>query len=264
MHRLYEPVAALMRETARDVILPRFRALAADEMEEKTPGDFVTIADRESEARLSEGLVAILSGTRVLGEEATAADPALLEGLGSGAIWIVDPVDGTNNFAEGKTPFAVMIALAVDGLVEAGWILDPVTGRLCHAARGQGAFVDGERISARSTGETLPLAAIALHFLSEEKRANLVRRAEGRLNLVAIPRCAGEQYPRLALGQNDVALFERANPWDHAPGGLFLEEAGGRLARLDGSDYRIDRPGPGLLGAASPEMWERAAEILVR
>ena len=264
MHALYEPVSALMRDVARDVILPRFRALAADEMEEKTPGDFVTIADRESEERLSEGLVTILSDTRVLGEEATAADPGLLEGLGTGAIWIVDPVDGTNNFAEGKTPFAVMIALAVDGVVEAGWILDPVTGRMCHAKRGGGAFIDGERITARGSGHASPLAAIALHFLSEEKRADLVRRAEGRLTLVAIPRCAGEQYPRLVLGQNDIALFERANPWDHAPGGLFLNEAGGRLARLDGSDYRIDRPGPGLMAAASPALWEAGADALTR
>lgn len=264
MHPLHEPVSALMRDVARAVILPRFRALAAEEMEEKTPGDFVTIADRESEARLSEGLVAILPGTRVLGEEATAADPRLLEGLGTGAIWIVDPVDGTNNFAEGKTPFAVMIALAVEGVVEAGWILDPVTGRMCHARLGGGAFIDGERITARGSGEVPPLAAIALHFLSEEKRAELVRRAEGRMTLVPIPRCAGEQYPRLALGQNDVALFERANPWDHAPGALFLNEAGGRLARLDGSDYRIDRPGPGLLGAATPALWEKAADALVR
>jgi fructose-1,6-bisphosphatase/inositol monophosphatase family enzyme len=187
-----------------------------------------------------------------------------LEGLGAGAIWIVDPVDGTNNFAEGKTPFAVMIALAIEGVVEAGWILDVVTGRLCHAARGGGAFVDGVRIAAQGSGAALPLAAIALHFLGEEKRADLVRRAEGRMTLVAIPRCAGEQYPRLALGQNDIALFERANPWDHAPGGLFLNEAGGRLARLDGSDYRIDRPGPGLLAAASPALWEAAAETFVR
>lgn len=259
MHALYDPVTALMRDVAAAVILPRFRALATAEIEEKTPGDYVTIADRESEERLAEGLSALLPEARILGEEAVAADASLLEGLGSGTIWIIDPVDGTNNFAEGITPFAVMIGLAVDGVAEAGWILDPVSGRVCHAVRGAGAFIDGERITARTSGADKPLTAIALHFLTDEKRDMLVGKAEGRMTLVPIPRCAGEQYPRLALGQNDIALFERANPWDHVPGGLFLNEAGGRLARIDGSDYRIDRPGPGLIGAASPALWDEAA-----
>lgn len=251
-----------MREVGRDLILPRFRQLAAHEREEKTPGDFVTIADRESEARLTEGLLALLPDARVLGEEAEALDPGALGDLTRGALWIVDPLDGTNNFAEGKTPFAVMVALAIDGVAEAGWILDPVTGRMCHATRGRGAFVDGAQVRARSTGAERPVAAIALHFLTPKRRAEIERRAEGWFTLVPIPRCAGEQYPRLVLGQNDIALFERANPWDHVPGGLFLNEAGGRLARPDGTDYRIDRPGPGIIGAASPALWDEAQRVL--
>ncbi len=259
-HPLHDAVVALMRRVGRDIILPRFRMLAADEVAEKTPGDFVTIADRESEAVLTEGLSALLPGSRVLGEEAEALDPGALGDLSAGALWIVDPLDGTNNFAEGKTPFAVMVALAVDGVARAGWILDPVGGRLCHATRGGGAFVDGARIVA--TGGAGPSqAAIALHFLSDERRADLVARAEGRFALVPIPRCAGEQYPRLALGENDVALFERAQPWDHVPGALILEEAGGRLAHPDGTPYDLADPRPGLIGAATPALWDEAAAV---
>lgn len=258
---LHAAVAALMREVGRDIILPRFRALAAHEREEKTPGDFVTVADHEAEARLTEGLSALLPDARVLGEEAEAARPGALGDVSRGPLWIVDPLDGTNNFAAGETPFAVMVALAVDGRVTAGWILDPVTGRLCYAARGGGAFVDDARVLSRPGGGSLPLAAVALHYLDEERRADLTRRAEGRMTLVPIPRCAGEQYPRLALGQNDVALFERSHPWDHAPGGLFLAEAGGRLAHPDGQDYDFTRPRPGMIGAASPALWDEAARL---
>lgn len=262
MHALEAPVTALMRTVAAKVVMPRFRMLAAHEIMEKSPGDLVTIADQESEEMLSTGLAALLPEARVIGEEATAADPALLDGINHGVAWIIDPVDGTMNFTEGKSPFAIMIGLLIDGVREAGWILDPVNGRLCHAARNGGAFVDGERVMARTTGAIKPKAAIAVYFLSSERRADIERRAEGLMEIVAIPRCAGEQYPRLVLGTNDIALFERTHPWDHAPGALFLEEAGGKIARPDGSPYRIGIPGQGMIGAASPALWDEAARIL--
>lgn len=262
MHALYEPVTALMRDVAEQIILPRFRTLAQHEIAEKTPGDLVTIADQESEARLSEALVKLLPEARVIGEEAVAADPGLLDGIGIGVAWIIDPLDGTMNFTDGKTPFAVMIGLIADGEAQAGWILDAVSGRICHAARAQGAFVNGERIYSRPAGHPLPIGAIAPYFLPPDRRAEIETRAAGKIEIVAIPRCAGEQYPRLALGQNDIALFEKDNPWDHVPGALILQEAGGKLARPDGATYRVDAPGKGLIGAATPALWDHAAEVL--
>ena len=264
MHALHQPVAALMRHVGETIIMPRFRALAAHEIREKTPGDLVTIVDAESEALLGERLAALLPGSAVIGEEAVAADPELLDGLEHGVRWLIDPLDGTMNFAEGKQPFAIMIALLADGETQAGWILDPVTGRMCHAGRGGGAFVDGERVSASPTGEKLPVAAVAPYFLPPDRQAEIEARASGKLKIVAIPRCAGEQYPRLVLGQNDVTLFERSYPWDHAAGSLFLTEAGGRIARTDGSPYRVSDKSHGLVAAASRELWDTAAEILFR
>jgi len=262
MHNLYNPVLGLMRNVAAEIILPRFRTLAHHEISEKSPGDLVTVADQESEARFNEMLPGLLAGSRVIGEEAVAADPGLLDGIGDGLVWIIDPLDGTMNFTEGKSPFAIMIGLLADGEAQAGWILDVVTGRICHAAKGQGAFVDGRRIDAKPTQSRIPVAAIATYFLPPDRKADLEGRAANKIELVAIPRCAGEQYPRLALGQNDIALFERTHAWDHVPGALFLTEAGGKIARPDGSPYRADAPGKGLIGAASPELWDLAARIL--
>ncbi len=263
MHALSAPVEALIRDVAAIVILPRFRNLAASEIIEKSPGDLVTIADRESEERLHAGLSLILPEARIIGEEACSADPTVMKGINEGSVWLIDPIDGTSNFAEGISPFGVMIALLEDGDRIAAWMFDPVSGRMCHAAAGGGAFVDGERISARESGATLPIAALAMHFLSPERRAELEARSAGKLNVVPIPRCAAEQYPRLALGQNDLSLFERSLPWDHAPGALFLEEAGGVIRRTDGSPYRVGDGRTGLLGASSPRMWDTAAEILL-
>ena len=258
-----EAVSALMRQVAADVVMPRFQMLAAHEVIEKGPGDLVTIADRESELRLGEGLAKILPEARIIGEEAVSADASLLDGLGKGLAWIIDPIDGTSNYAEGITPFAIMIALIDDGEVIGGWILDPVTGRLLHAARDEGAFLDGSRITARPTGAALPVAALATHYLPAEIRADFEARAPGRLENVAVPRCAGEQYPRVILGQNDAALFWRALPWDHAPGSLILTEAGGRIARFDGAPYRLATPGFGLLATATPQLWDDVRAVLL-
>ncbi len=262
MHRLYEPVGALMREVARDIMMPRFRQLSDEQVSEKTPGDYVTIVDRESEARIAEVLAALMPEARVIGEEAVSEDGSIVDLIGDGPAWIIDPLDGTNNFTEGKAPFAIMIGLTIDGTREAGWIYDPIGDRMCHALRGGGCFVDGVPVQAKQSQGALPKAAIATYFMPPERQADVMARAKGHFEIVPIPRCAGEQYPRLFLGQNDVALFERTHPWDHAPGGLMLEEAGGRIARNDGTPYRVDVPGRGAIAASTPAMWDLAAKIL--
>ena len=259
---LSRSVATLMRAVARDVILPRFRHLSADQVEEKSPGDLVTVADREAEAALAEGLLPLVPVSRVVGEEGVAADPALLDGLDSGTAWIVDPIDGTGNFAAGRAPFGVMVALAVDGEVNAGWLLDPLTHRLCYARAGGGAWIDGEPVRACESGAERPIAGLATSFLATKDREEVERRAAGVFTTVPIPRCAAEQYPRLVLGENDLSVFERTLPWDHAPGALFLNEAGGRVRRRDGSPYRIADGRRGLLGASSPAMWDLGAQVL--
>ncbi len=263
MDALTAPVAALMRTVAREVVMPRYRNLAAHEVIEKAVDDLVTIADRESELRLSEGLARILPEAGIVGEEAVSADAAVLDGLGTGLKWIIDPIDGTGNFAAGHPPFGLMIALIDNGVVQASWILDPLTDRLCHARLGSGATINGEPVTARPTGASRPIAGISLLFADPDTRIRLKARAEGRLTMADIPRCAAEQYPRIVLGVNDLAVFERTLPWDHAPGSLFVNEAGGKVARPDGSAYVIGAdPGKGLLAACSPEMWEQAAAII--
>ncbi len=260
-------VHALMRDAAERAILPRYRSLAEHEIVTKSEKgaltDLVTIADGEAEALLSEGLARLLPEARIVGEEAAHTDPAVLERLGDALCWIVDPLDGTNNFAEGKPPFGILIALAEYGETIAGWIYDVLSGRFCHATSRGGAFVDGERIVARSTGTVPPVAANSLVYMSPERRAAVQAGIAPHYSLVDIPRCAAEQYPRLVLGQNDVAIFERTLPWDHAAGVLFVNEAGGKAARPDGTAYRVDdHARAGLIGASSPALWGDLARRL--
>jgi fructose-1,6-bisphosphatase/inositol monophosphatase family enzyme len=259
---LHDRVVALMRQVGRDIVMPRFRNLSEDEISEKAANDFVTIADKESELRLAEGLAAILPEAGIIGEEACAANPTILARAGEGLNWIIDPIDGTGNFAAGNPPFGIMIALADAGTTLAGWILDPLTGRLCHAILGGGSHVDGQKVQARESGADLPIAALAVYFMTDEERADIRHRSQDVFTLVDIPRCAAEQYPRLVLGQNDVSVFARTLPWDHAAGTLFLNEAGGCCQRLDGTPYVVGDTRRGLMGASSPRMWDKAAKIL--
>jgi fructose-1,6-bisphosphatase/inositol monophosphatase family enzyme len=263
MHPLHAPVSDLIRTVAREVVLHHYQDLAQHQIDEKSPDDLVTVADRESERRLSAGLAAILPQASIVGEEAVAADPALIERVNDSTAWIIDPIDGTHNFAHGHPPFGIIIALVEAGETVAGWLYDPLADRMCHALRGGGAFMDGERVQARESGAALPIAAISTMFIPDERRAALTAAIDGRFTMVDIPRCAAEQYPRLVLGQNDVTLFERTLPWDHAAGVLFTLEAGGMAARLDGSPYRPGDQRKGMLAAASPAMWDKAAAIII-
>ena len=257
MTALDTAVAALMRRVAQEAILPRYQALAEHEVIAKAANDMVTIADTEAEALLAEGLAAILPDAAIVGEEAVHADPALMSRLDKGLCWIIDPVDGTNNFAAGKPPFGIILALSDGGETQSGWIYDPLQDRLCIAHKGKGAFVNGKRVTARPTGETPPIAAISTVFLDPAQRAAVQARIAPHYTLVDIPRCAAEQYPRLVLGVNDISVFERTLPWDHAAGVLFVNEAGGKAARPDGTPYRTDQHGQkGLFAASSPALFD--------
>ena len=261
---LTSAVFAVIKDAATRAILPRYQQLAEGEIITKSPGELVTVADREAEVLLFEGLARILPEAALVGEEASEADPALLDRLGDALCWIVDPIDGTHNFARGAPPFGVMVALAQSGETIAGWIYDPLSGRLCHAHQGQGAFVGEERITARTTGEEPPVAAISLVFMDPAQRAAMSAQIAPHYTLVDIPRCAAEQYPRLVLGVNDLSIFERTLAWDHAAGVLFVNEAGGKAARPDGRAYRVDEAHlPGLIGAASPALWDELAARLI-
>ena len=257
----HSEIHALLREVSAKAILPRYQSLSACDVANKAVNDVVTVADLEAEAMLAEGLAKIVPGLPVVGEEGVHADATILSSL-SGSCWIVDPLDGTNNFAAGKPPFGILLAMAEHGVATTGWIYDPLADRLCIAHRGKGAFINGERIFAKPSGRPKPIAAISIIFMDQDHRDTIRTHIAPHYELVDIPRCAAEQYPRLALGVNDVSIFEKTHPWDHAAGALFLNEAGGKVARPDGSEYRVDDDRKGLIGAATPQQWDQLAERL--
>ena len=256
MSVLDREVLALMRDVAERTIMPRHRALKATEIIEKADDDLVTIADREAEVALAEGLAKLHPEAAIVGEEAVHADPSVMDRL-TGTCWIIDPIDGTANFASGSGHFGIMIALAEGGAAQAGWIYDPQRDRLCAAHLGQGATIDGEQVLARTSGANPPRLAAMTKFMATDQRARFETEILPHYTPVQAPGAACEQYPLTVLGEHDLAIYERTLPWDHAAGNLFLNEAGGTCLRLDGSSYRVDDGRRGMIGAANRALYDQ-------
>lgn len=261
-----DAVAELLREAADTIVLPVCGKREAAP-EEKSPGEWVTTADRAAEAFLSPRLAGLLPGSVVVGEEAAAADPGVLSRLGfAGQLWLLDPLDGTANFAAGRAPFALMAALVESGEITASWILDPLSGRLARAQRGAGAWLADRRI----TTDQAPVPAGELkgaalrRFLPGDFAAHVAAVEPRFAELSAGSGCAGADYPAIATGVRDFTLYWRTLPWDHAPGVLFVREAGGAARRLDATPYLPEQHArAGLLVARNEAIWDDVQAALV-
>ncbi|HWI05291.1 MAG TPA: inositol monophosphatase family protein [Acidimicrobiales bacterium] len=264
---LVDRVAAILREVAAEVVEPRFANLADGDVDEKAPNELVTTADTEAEALLVRQLGDLLPGVPVVGEEATAAHGQVPFDLIGEAprVWLVDPLDGTSNFVAGAADWGVMAALVEQGRTVLAWIWRPIDRRLYVAERGGGAWADGRRLERGDPpAETDRLrGGVLRRFLDDSVRATVDRNA-GRFAGVTTGRMAAAvEYPLIAEGHQDFAVFGRTLPWDHAPGALLVEEAGGVAWRHDGTPYRPDQSTSGLLVAAGEAAWATVrAELL--
>lgn len=247
-----DAVLDLMKEAAESLIVPRFRALSAHQVQEKEPGDLVTVADREAEAAITARLTRAYPDALIVGEEACAADPRALGLLpDSEHAFTVDPVDGTRAFVDGLADYAVMVGELRDGVPVRGWIWLPERGVAYVAEQGGGVYRNGNRL------EPAPRASDPAALRGGSWALEGV--APGALAaLQAPPWSAGVAYVHVLTGLLDYMLFRKDWPWDHVPGSLMLAELGGRTGWLDGVAYDT-RQHPGwLLAAGSPQIHEIA------
>ncbi|MEU0026289.1 inositol monophosphatase family protein [Streptomyces sp. NPDC006335] len=235
-------VEEAVRKAAAAEVMPRFRRLAAHEVDQKAgPHDLVTDADRLAEQYLTEVLGALLPGSVVVGEEAVHANPVSYEALqGDTPVWIVDPVDGTRQFVHGEPGFCMLVALARSGVLLASWTYAPARDQLATAIRGRGAFLDGERLHAGTPdpGRDLQVATSHPDYTTEDQKRGLL----GLWTDGVAPRpcgSAGLEYLAVARGESDAVAFSWEAAWDHAAGLLLVEEAGGAHLTLTGEPFRI-------------------------
>jgi fructose-1,6-bisphosphatase/inositol monophosphatase family enzyme len=258
-------VTEFLYEVSELDILPRFRALADHHVMEKNPGDLVTVADLDAERRLARLLRDHLPGSVVVGEEAVHRSPDVLDRFqGDAPVWIIDPVDGTQNFADGRSPFVIILAFVRDGETCGAWIHDPVAGDTAVAEIGAGARLDG-RILRVAAGDTIAkMTGLINSNAYGRPYRDMIRAKKAAFGRVDRYRCAGFAFRQLADGKDHFSLYNRLWPWDHAAGVLLHREAGGYSARVDGGVYRpSDRvvacfrrrtrtPGGGSTNSSSP------------
>ncbi|GEP53554.1 inositol monophosphatase family protein [Reyranella soli] len=249
-----ERVGELMRETAAAELLPRFRSLAKEDIRLKGPGDYVTVADVASEQRLASGLARILPGVPVVGEEAVEKEPDLVDLIArpGESCWVVDPLDGTANFASGKDRFAIIVCLVRDTVAVGGWILDLPTGRMAMALKGEGVTLDGAPV--RRPEPVRPPIGFVGYKVKKEFDRQLPADKRSSLGRVSTLNCAGAEYHEILAGRADFNLYRMTKSWDHAAGTLMIAEAGGEAQRFDGKPYAPAQPiNSGLIAAIRPQ-----------
>jgi myo-inositol-1(or 4)-monophosphatase len=212
-----------------------YQAKGFTQSSKSTPTDLVTQADHESEAAIRELIALRHPDHVVLGEEQGQDREGAFR-------WVVDPLDGTVNYAHGFPFYAVSIGLEAHGEVVLGVILDTARGDLFTATRGGGAYMNGRpiRVSARATLVGSLLATGFPYDVNKDaENVTYFQRALAKGLMVRRPGAAALDLAYVAAGRLDGFWEVKLNPWDVAAGWLVITEAGGKVTGIQGEDYQL-------------------------
>jgi fructose-1,6-bisphosphatase/inositol monophosphatase family enzyme len=260
----------IVRTAAAAEIMPRFRRLAPGDVRAKTaPDDLVTEADLAAEDAISRALARDFPEALILGEEAVAADPALLDRLpGAELAFVIDPIDGTWNFAAGLATFGVILAVVERGRTVFGLLYDPVMDDWVIAQAGRGAWfarpgdLPARRLTLTGAGSPDTATGLVAPFnFATAHRARLAAQLAGFARVDGL-RCSCHEYRMLVQGRFRFALSGQTKVWDHAAGVLALTEAGGVGRMLDGRAYAPSVRSGRLLVADTPALLDDLADRL--
>lgn len=260
----HDRISEIIRDVAADKIVPRFRQLKDGDIRSKSgPTDLVTIADEEAEVELTRILTAELAGSQAIGEEAVSSGKVAREVLQTSDdyIWVIDPVDGTHNFAHGEPVFGTMVALVKGGETVASWIYQIPTQRMVFAALGEGVHINGIQIEkpvvpADDVDFKDLKAFVSRKFIPPVIRPYVEERVKMVGNTTTYLCCAWE-YVELAEGKRSFSVYKRIEPWDHLAGVLLTREQGYYTRKWDRSEYTARDLTGGVVNAPSEALWER-------
>lgn len=258
-----DALMTILRDAAKAEILPRFRRLDASMVRQKSEAiDLVTEADEQAERMIKAAVAELMPDALFVGEESVAADPSLLERMNDADLAvIVDPVDGTANFAAGLPLFAVMAAVVSKGETVAGIIYDPMGDDWFVAEKGAGAFMKRPDGSAERLQVATPpvlsqmVGTVSIAFLPAGSKPTVLANL-AKVRVAANYRVAGHDYRLFASGHTHFVMFNKLMPWDHLAGTLISQEAGGYAARFDGGPYLPHHRTGGLILAPNKDSWD--------
>jgi len=220
----------LIRKVAKDEILPRFNRVG---YEVKADGSLLTEADLSADKRISTALAEWFPDIAFLSEEMTETEQTNLLNTAE-KLWCLDPLDGTSNFAAGIPLFATSLALFVKGEVKIGITYDPVRDEMFSAVKGQGAWLNGEKMECVASGFDLNKTIAIVDFkrlkpkLVERLLSNPPYKSQRNLGTCVL------EWAWMAANRGHLYLHGGMKLWDLAAGTLILKEAGGYACTLDG------------------------------
>jgi fructose-1,6-bisphosphatase/inositol monophosphatase family enzyme len=261
---------AIVAEAAETEIVPRWRKIAKDDARTKSNYlDLVTDADEQAEWRMRDAIGKTFPGSLFVGEESVARDKSLLDKIKDADLTIiVDPVDGTGNFAWGLPLFGVIAAVVEKGETTAGLIYDPLHKEWLIAMRGNGAVARANDRSERKLAvaeaqDVSKMSGVCSWYLMDEPMRSTVVANMTKLTATFNYRCAAYEYRLVAEGRIHFGCHWKLMPWDHAAGVLIHAEAGGYSACLDGTPYAPTKFTGGVMSAPDKASWGKLKTALL-
>ncbi len=240
----YAEIASFISQTileAGAVLVEKFKNVTVSTKEGLH--NTVTEADLLSQELITEKIVKFYPNHQILGEESDARPP-----LNSASLWIIDPLDGTNNYASGMPHFSISIAYCEQGVTKVGAVLDPLRNELFIAISGEGAFLNDQRITTATRpilaeslvctgfyydrGRLMELTLDAIKALFNNGLRGIRRTGSAALDLAWV-----------ACGRFDGFFEYQLSVWDYAAGWLLVTEAGGIISDRDGSGFSLQSIG---------------------
>lgn len=262
-------LAGLLKAVSDIEIMPRFRQLQINQIEEKlSHHDLVTVADQAAEIRILDQLRVLYPDALLIGEESVYDDPTVLNKYSDASLcFILDPIDGTWHYANGSINFGMMLGIACKGEMIGGIIFEPVTGDYLWAIKGQGAYqhVNGtDQPLTAGRHDALPLTETMCCYsfgVTKQAEREQALRAANKMGRIMDYRCAAAEYRFLNTGAVSYVIFQnKLNLWDHGAGLLISKEAGAVARMIDGSEYTPQVTGK-LLVAESEARWQEVAKL---
>lgn len=246
-----QKVADIIVNVSETEVLPRFNHLSVSDVDTKNSSeDLVTTADVETEKKLTAALTELLPGSLVVGEEAAFADPGVLDYLKEDKpVWVIDPIDGTMNFAYGRSEIGVVVALVYKGETVAGWLYNPVYKRMIMGERGSGAWYKDKRMKVAEVSEFHQMTGVV---------GRRVAFKDERLPKPAWWGSASFGYLLIVSGGTHYSAYRTKviKPWDHAAGVMLHAEAGGYTSYVDGASYAPLMGASHLISAPNKDAWD--------
>ncbi len=255
-----QKIETIIRDVSARYIIPRFQTLTADQIDTKSgPDDLVTAADIETEAALIKIFEKEFPGCVVLGEEGVSRGDIDMDATFQNEpdmLWVIDPVDGTWNFAHGSPIFACMVALRCKGETVMSWIYNVMKDEFAYAEKGQGATYAAQKLALPSQEKTLEeIHGYLSHVYAPKPVKKIWAHKAQHIATAGSLRCAAHSYMRLARGLIDFHVTTKTKPWDHLAGDLLIRESGGNVKTWDGEAYSPLHFRQGLLSTSNDKIW---------